>query len=275
MNRQESQKAFQGTFAAFDLDGNGSIDIDELQLGLSKQSGTDMALCVSALEDFIKKFDTNNDGVLQCDEFVNLMHSTELEEFFAVEDAKVNKEKGPGLDLATIMNLSPTPEETPTLIKEKLAEFNQVLNKIDPKKKMACMMAQEKAPDLSRGDFKLAFLRCEVFQVELAVNYWIKYWGMRLALFGAGKAFLPMTLEGALENSEKAVSSTYYRVAEGVTDPDGRAICLWDFREEEGDLSNDDLLKAVCYGLHVCLSTELAQQKGTVVYFRCLDSFFN
>ena len=105
MNRQESQKAFQGTFAAFDLDGNGSINIDELQLGLSKQAGSHMALCVSALEDLIKKFDTSNDGVLQCNEFVNLMHSTDLEEFLTQKDAKANRGKGPALNLETIMNL--------------------------------------------------------------------------------------------------------------------------------------------------------------------------
>jgi len=268
MNRQQSQKAFSGTFDALDLDGNGSIDIDELQLGLSKQGSMATSLTVSALEDLIKTFDTNNDGVLQRDEFVKLMESTELEEFFAHEDDIVSKERERGLDLEAVMNLSPTPEETSTLVNEKLTKFDEVLDNIDTKKKIECMMAQEKCPDLCGDDFKLAFLRCEVFKVKPAVDRWIKYWEVRVSILGEGKAFLPMTLEGAMEGQEKAVSCSYMAVAAGATDPDGRAIVLLDFQQEKSDLSDDELFMSVWYNWHVCLSTELAQKRGVVTYIR-------
>ena len=173
------------------------------------------------------------------------------------------------------MNITPTTEETPTLRKDKLAKFNHVLNNIDTQKKVACMMAQETSPDQSRDGFKIAFLRCNSFEVELSVDCWIKYWDLRLSIFGEEKAFLPMTLEGAMEGSKKAVSSTYMKVAKSMTDPDGPAICLFDFREEKGDISNDDLFKAVYYNWHVCLSTELTQKKGVVAYFRCLKTCFD
>jgi len=275
MNRQQSQKAFSGTFDAFDLDGNGSIDIDELQLGLSKQGDMATLLTVSALEDLIKKFDTNNDGVLQRDEFVKLMESTELEEFFAHEDDIASKRTGPDLDLEAVMNLTPSLEETSTLVNEKLTQFNEVLDNIDTKKKIECMMAQEKSPDLCGDDFKLAFLRCEVFEVKPAVDRWIKYWKLRVSIFGDGKAFLPMTLEGAMEGQEKVISSSYITVAAGAADPDGRAIVLWDFQEETSDLSDDELFMAVWYQSHVILSTELAQKKGVVTYMKFLTSFFD
>ena len=158
MNRQQSQKAFSGTFDAFDLDGNGSIDIDELQLGLFKQGNMATPLTISALEDCIKMlktFDANHDGVLQRDEFVKLMESPELEELFAHEDDIFSKERERGLDLEAVMNLSPTPEDTSTLVNEKLTRFNEVLDNIDTKTKIECMMAQEKSPDLCRETLSL------------------------------------------------------------------------------------------------------------------------
>jgi len=277
MNRQESQKAFCGTFDAFDLDGNGSIDIDELHLGLSKQVDTATLLTVRALEDLIKKFDTNNDGVLQRDEFLELMESTELEEFFAQEDDIASRGRGPGVDLEAVMNLTPTPEETSTLVTEKLIKFDEVLGSIDTKKKIECMMAQEKSPDLCGDDFKLAFLRCEVFEVKPAVDRWIKYWKMRVSILGEEKAFLPLTLEGAMEGQEKVISCSYVTVAAGATDPDGRAIILLDIQQEKSDLSDDDIFMAVWYQLHVSLSTELAQKRGVVTYIIWVgvESFFD
>jgi len=275
MNRQQSQKAFSGTFDAFDLDGNGSIDISELQLGLSKQGDTATLLTVRALEDLIKKFDTNKDGVLQRDEFVKLMESTELDELFAHEDDIASRGRGPGLDLEAVMNLRTTPEETPTLVNEKLTKFNEVLDSIDTKKKIKCMMAHEKSPDLCGDDFKLAFLRCEVFEVKPAVDRWIKYWEIRVSIFGEEKAFLPMTLEGAMEGQEKAIACSYVTVAAGATDPDGRAIVFMDFQQEKSDLSDDDLFMAAWYQWHVSVSTELAQKRGVVTYLRCVERFFD
>ena len=160
------------------------------------------------------------------------------------------------------MNLTPTLEETPTLVNEKLTKFNEVLDNIDTKKKVECMMAQEKSPDLCGDDFKLAFLRCEVFEVKPAVDRWIKYWKVRVRTFGEEKAFLPMTLEGAMEGQEKVISCGYVTVAAGATDPDRRAIVLMDFQQEKRDLSDDHLFMADWYQVHVCLSNESAQKKG-------------
>lgn len=275
MNRAESQRAFQDTFKSFDVDGNGTIDLEELGLGLSKQGGDSHSLSAIALKDLLDKFDANNNGVLEKDEFINLMHSTELDDFFAEDDAEANKENGPALDLEAVYKLTPTPEETPTLIEEKISEFDKTLAEIDPKKKIGCTLAQEKCPDLCEEDFKLVFLRSEVFQVELAVNRWIKYWDLRLKVLGAEKAFLPMTIEGAMKGSEKAISSSYVTVAEGVTDPDGRAIVLMDYREETGDLSDEDLFKAVFYHLHVVVSNPSAQKRGAVLFIRTVDSYFD
>jgi len=262
MNRAESERAFQGTFESFDVDGNGTIDLEELGLGLSEKDGDGHSFSAIALKDLLDKFDANNNGVLEKDEFINLMHSTELDDFFAQDDAEADMGKGPALDLEAVYKLAPTPEETPSLIEEKISEFDKTLAEINPKKKIGCTLAQEKCPDLCEEDFKLVFLRCEVFKVKLAVDRWIKYWDLRLDILGAEKAFLPMTIEGAMKGSEKAISSSYITVAEGVTDPDGRAIVILDFREEAGDLSDEDLFKGQFYHLHVVVSSQSARREA-------------
>mmetsp|Transcript_27368 Transcript_27368/g.57098 ORF Transcript_27368/g.57098 Transcript_27368/m.57098 type:complete len:372 (-) Transcript_27368:88-1203(-) len=275
MNRTESQRAFQGTFETFDVDGNGTVDLEELGLGLSEEGSNGHSFSLTALKDLLDKFDANNNGVLEKDEFINLMHSTELDAFFAGEDVNANKGNGPALDLEAVYKLTPTLEETPILIKKKISDFDKTLAKIDPKKKIGCTLAEEKCPGLCEADFKLVFLRCEVFQVKLAVNRWIKYWDLRHKVFGDKKAFLPMTLEGAMKGSEKAISSSYMAVAEGVTDPDGRAIVMMDYREEAGDLSDEELFKAVFYHSHVAVSSQSAQKRGVICFFKTVDNYFD
>jgi len=272
MNRAESKRAFQGTFDSFDVDGNRTIDLEELGLGLSKQDGDGHSFSAIALKDLLDKFDANNNGVLEKDEFTNLMHSPELGDFSAEDDAEADMGNGPALDLEAVYKLTPTPEETPALIEEKISEFDKTLAKIDPKKKIGCTLAQEKCPGLCEEDFKLVFLRCEVFQVKLAVDRWIKYWDLRLEILGAEKAFLTMTIEGAMKGSEKAISSSYMTVAEGVIDPDGRAIVIMDYREEAGDLSDEDLFKAQFYHLYVVVSSQSAQERGAVFFIKTLDN---
>jgi len=284
MSEVETQQVYRDTFKIFDADNSGTVDIDELNVGLSKQGGKDFsgASVALALKVLLDKFDASSDGVLQIDEFVNLMSSTELEEFFAQEDANTKSKRGiarrrsvamkQDIDLEEIYGLTPTPEEIPSLVQEKVAEFDRMLDDVRLEKKTAYAMAQEKCPGLCGEKFKLVFLRCEVFKVKRAVDRWIKYWDKRLDLFGKEKAFLPMTLDGAMEGCEKVAGSNYLSVAEGTTDPDGRAIMLFDFREEAKDHSSEDLLKTIWYQAHIALKSDLAQKKGIVLFVRCADN---
>lgn len=258
------------TFESFDLNGDGTIDLSELQLGLSKGKEKDVS-SATALEVLLKKFDANENGVLEREEFVALMESPELEEFYERENAEANEDKGQALNLEQMYNLTPTPEETPALVQEKLAQFDLLIDKVDSKKKSSYIAAQESCPDRCGDDFKLAFLRCEVFNVKPAVDRWIRYWNMRLVVFGKEKAFLPMTLEGTMKGCEKAVSSNYVAVAKGTTDPDGRALVLIDFSKEGGDDSSEDLLRVMWYQMHVALSSESAQKKGVVFYLKTIE----
>lgn len=59
------------------------------------------------------------------------------------------------------------PEETRELIEEKLVAFNTALEKIPKAEKENVCEAEVKCPELLDNDFKLIFLRCEVFDAEV------------------------------------------------------------------------------------------------------------
>jgi hypothetical protein len=64
------------------------------------------------------------------------------------------------------------PIETEDLIARKQKEFEDELEKIPESEKQNMLKAQEKCPDLLTDDFKLKFLRCEVFNSDVS-QIWI------------------------------------------------------------------------------------------------------
>ena len=161
------------------------------------------------------------------------------------------------MDIPNIYKQTTTPNETPLLIKEKLAEFNIALSKIDVEKRRGCLMAQERCPDECDKEFKMVFLRCEVFNVNQAVDRFVKYWNTRIEVFGETRAFLPMSIAGAMKDDIEVIKMGYLQVA-CKTDPDGRAIILFDHRKEASEASTEALLRVVWYQVHIALRHESA-----------------
>jgi len=61
------------------------------------------------------------------------------------------------------------PIESPDLIAAKLKELQVELDKLSPEEKQGWTQAQENcAPELINDDFKLMFLRCEVFNADVS-----------------------------------------------------------------------------------------------------------
>lgn len=173
-----------------------------------------------------------------------------------------------------VYNQTVTPDETPILIKDKLAEFELALDDVGDEEKRCYLMAKEKGPEECNDVHKLIFLRCEVFDVDRAVARFVKYWNTRVALFGQDKAFLPLTIDGALKDDMESIEVDYLQVA-NRTDPDGRAILLFDFNKEGEDVSSESLLRVVWYQVHVALRQESCQKRGVVVYVRSIDRFMD
>lgn len=61
------------------------------------------------------------------------------------------------------------PIETTELIQSKHKEFEAELNKLPKDKIVNLIKAKEKCPHLLTDDFKLMFLRCEVFNADVRV----------------------------------------------------------------------------------------------------------
>ena len=62
------------------------------------------------------------------------------------------------------------PIENPTLIETKLKEFEEELLKLPEEKTISLKMANEQcSPNYINDDFKLMFLRCEVYNVDVSL----------------------------------------------------------------------------------------------------------
>ena len=166
---------------------------------------------------------------------------------------------------------TPTPTETPALISDSLAKFESVLDAVDSDVR-GYLLAKEKCATLCNDAFKLIFLRCELFNVDRAVDRYVKYWNTRVEVFGEEKACLEMTLDGAMKDDATALQLQYLQVAK-ETDNDGRAILLFDFNKEaDKGVSSKSLLRVVWYQVHQALAMESAQKQGVVVFVRCLEN---
>jgi hypothetical protein len=60
------------------------------------------------------------------------------------------------------------PNETPELIALKQREFETEIEKLAADTKQNLLQAQERCPELLTHDFKLLFLRCEVFNADVS-----------------------------------------------------------------------------------------------------------
>lgn len=177
-------------------------------------------------------------------------------------------------DETNVYKQSATPNETPSMIEDKLAEFELALDDISDDEKRGYLLAKEEGPAECDDAHKLMFLRCEVFDVERAVVRFVKYWNARVAVFGRDKAFLPLTSDGALKDDIESINAGYLQVA-NKSDPDGRAVLCFDFRKEGEDLSSDSLLRVIWYQVHMALRQESCQKQGVVIYVRCVDRYLD
>ncbi|RVW35528.1 Calcium-dependent protein kinase 30 [Vitis vinifera] len=70
LQRMENDEHFQRAFMFFDKDGNGFIDLTELQEALADESGETDA---DVVNEIMREVDTDKDGRINYDEFVAMM----------------------------------------------------------------------------------------------------------------------------------------------------------------------------------------------------------
>eukprot|EP00934_Nitzschia_sp_Nitz4_P002964 Nitzschia sp. Nitz4//scaffold256_size27904//18611//19552//NITZ4_008171-RA/size27904-augustus-gene-0.4-mRNA-1//1//CDS//3329544417//2954//frame0 len=157
-------------------------------------------------------------------------------------------------------------EETSWFVQDKLNELQAQLDRIPEEKKTAYRMAMKLCPELVSEDDKIAFLRCELFQATLAATRLVSYWTKRLEIFGPDKAFLPLTLDGALKDDGNAMKRGVVRMLPHPADAQGRPILFLDpSRQDRSQYSTESMARVVWYVLHVTLENENAQRFGLIV----------
>jgi hypothetical protein len=162
------------------------------------------------------------------------------------------------------------PLESRELVQDKLAEFDALLKEITEKEEnetsKSLLQATEKCPNLLTSDFKLIFLRCELFNADAAVHRYVQYWTRRVTIFGPEKAFQPLTLDAALSEDRVALEIGFVRLVPGVTDPQGRAIVYVNPSvQDRTKYTRYSMCRAIWYVLHAALESETAQKHGVIL----------
>ena len=163
---EEEIEKYRELFDCFDLDGNGKIDAHELDLGLNTFG---MARRQASVIKMIDSVDTNNDGELDIDEFINLVQSEQLARLFANREKAELKRQQSTVGFQHIYGQTPTPPETEESIKAGLEQLQVELDTIGDEKKKGFNQAITKCPHLIDNAFLLMFLRTEVFHAGVSL----------------------------------------------------------------------------------------------------------
>lgn len=122
-----------------------------------------------------------------------------------------------------------------------------------------------KCPGQLTEAFKLMFLRCEVFNADLAALRLTTYWKKRLQMFGPDRAFLPLTQDEALKNDAVALGMGYFQL-NLPKDPSGHGIIFVDpSRQDKSKYERESMVRSMWYVMHAALEDEETQKKGLVV----------
>lgn len=161
------------------------------------------------------------------------------------------------------------PVETPEILTKKLKEFDEQVSRETATRtpaNAALLQAMEESPELLTNDFKLMFLRCDVFHVPISCQRWITYWTKRLEIFGPGKAFKRLTQANAFTEPEDqaALESGVITYLKGAHDEKGRSLLLFDpSRQDKSKFQANHLCRVLWYHAHCALEdSETSQQHG-------------
>lgn len=131
----------------------------------------------------------------------------------------------------------------------------------------ACIeKAKQLCPEIINSqEHRLLFLRAEGFNAKRAADLLIEYWSERITLFGEDKAFLPLTLSGALRDDEVGLSMGFI-ILSPERDISGRAIVIVDQSKlERKNYTRNMMLRVVWYVIHAAVEDEEIQRKGIVM----------
>jgi len=143
--------------------------------------------------------------------------------------------------------------------------MEEELDRIPLEEKTEYEEALIRVPELveSESNF-LKFLRKHSFDAIAAARNLVAYWELRVKVFGRDRAFLPMTIRGAMQDDFDALATGFMQII--GTDAHGRAIIYHSKSKANSRLHHrSSLLKTAFYILHVASSDPENQRKGIVL----------
>ena len=104
---------------------------------------------------------------------------------------------------------------------------------------------------------------CVCYHSQLAAKRYCLYWEKRLEVCGPDKAFLPMTLDGAVRDDTAALEIGFFNYMAGHADSQGRGILyLEPGKQDRTKYSRESMIRAVWYHLHAALEQTECQKHG-------------
>lgn len=134
--------------------------------------------------------------------------------------------------------------------------------------KTAYMEALASCPNIVNVESNpYAMLRADDYEPALAAQRLVKYWETRLSLFGQ-YAFLPMTVEGALQSDIAALETNFCEML--PHDKNGRRVIYYDrSRISNAVYNRDSIVRVMWYAIHKVSNEENAQNAGFVLLTDC------
>lgn len=175
------------------------------------------------------------------------------------------------------------PEESPGMIKEALAKLATALDKLPEEEKVAFIKSQKPSkrifPDgtkatsafVNSDDFRLRFLRAELFDASRAAKRMAKFLDVVVDFFGDVGLYRPIKLADLTAEDMKGTRGGLgqwlpYR------DRHGRRVFFATMNEKMEELSQRFRLKMLCYMLYTHGTNDVElQQKGVVIVLWCQE----
>mmetsp|Transcript_15942 Transcript_15942/g.24826 ORF Transcript_15942/g.24826 Transcript_15942/m.24826 type:complete len:313 (+) Transcript_15942:73-1011(+) len=162
-------------------------------------------------------------------------------------------------------DIIPNDEEDEERKESYFSRIEEELEQIPVEDKIEYEEALIHVPELVESESSvMKFLQKQNYNVQAAARNLVSYWEIRVKVFGRDRAFLPMTLGGAMQDEFDALSTGFFQIL--GTDAHGRAILFHEKpRANPQRHHRNSLLKCVFYILHVATSDLQIQKKGAVL----------
>lgn len=158
-------------------------------------------------------------------------------------------------------------DETEELLATSLAQFAQELAAIHDEEKESYNLALQKCPRVVEEETApIRFLRADDYDAKRAATRLVTYWESRLELFGPNRAFLPMTLDGAMADDIDCFAILLDGNYMLPKDNHGRAVYFSDkSRSTNERLTKDEQLRILWYYVHSAIENESVQRAGFIL----------